>query len=149
MKWVGTKVDLDKHVLLPIALDTADSLDKIGEDYISDLSKTSIDFSKPLWEIHLLNIKTSDAESTAVFRIHQSLDDGMSLMSLVLACTPQISDLEALPTLPAKNSSSPDPVNSGGIWWKSRLIWNSIVDILMFVATTLFLSYTPTPLNGD
>ncbi|XP_019081272.1 wax ester synthase/diacylglycerol acyltransferase 5 isoform X2 [Vitis vinifera] len=148
MKWVRTKVDLDKHVIVPRIHNTIDSPDKTVEDYISNLSKTSIDFSKPLWELHILNLKTSDAESIAVFRSHHSLGDGMSLMSLVLACTRQISNPEALPTLPVKKSSNPDPVNSGGIWWTIQLFWNTIVDVLMFVATALFLKDTVTPLSG-
>eukprot|EP00261_Vitis_vinifera_P040032 XP_019081275.1 PREDICTED: O-acyltransferase WSD1-like [Vitis vinifera] len=72
----------------------------------------------------------------------------MSLMSLVLACTRQISNPEALPTLPLKKTSNPDPVNSGRIWWTIQLIWNTIIDVLMFVATTLFLKDTKTPLNS-
>ncbi|CBI40536.3 unnamed protein product, partial [Vitis vinifera] len=120
MKWVPTKVDLDKHIIIPSLHHTISSPDKMVEDYISNLSKTYIDYSKPLWELHILNIKTSDAESVAVFRIHHSLGDGMSLMSLVLSCSRQISNPKALPTLPAKKTSNPDPVNSGRICngWK-------------------------------
>lgn len=147
MKWVPTEVDLEKHVIVPTFHSTVDSPDKIVEDYISDLSKTSIDLSKPLWELHLLNIKSSDAESIAVFRIHHSLGDGMSLMSLVLACTRQISNPEALPTLPVAKKSIPDPMSSGGFWWKIQLVWNTIVDVLLFVATALFLRDTATPLS--
>lgn len=153
MKWVPTKVDVDKHVIVPNlpipGTPDSSSSDKIVEDYISDLSKTSVDLSKPLWEIHILNLKTSDADSVAVFRIHHSLGDGMSLMSLVLACTRQISNPEALPSLPVRKISTPDPMNTGGIWWTIQMVWNTIVDVLMFVATTLFLSDTPTPLSGD
>ncbi|XP_034709435.1 O-acyltransferase WSD1-like isoform X4 [Vitis riparia] len=148
MKWVPTKVDLDKHIIIPSLHHTISSPDKMVEDYISNLSKTYIDYSKPLWELHILNIKTSDAESVAVFRIHHSLGDGMSLMSLVLACSRQISNPKALPTLPAKKTSNPDPVKSGRIWWTIRLVWNTIIDVLMFLATTLFLKDTMTPLSN-
>ncbi|KAJ9681199.1 hypothetical protein PVL29_020193 [Vitis rotundifolia] len=148
MKWVPTKVDLDKQIIIPSLHHTISSPDKMVEDYISNLSKTYIDYSKPLWELHILNIKTSDAESVAVFRIHHSLGDGMSLMSLVLACSRQISNPKALPTLPVKKTSNPDPVNSGRIWWTIRLVWNTIIDVLMFLATTLFLKDTMTPLSN-
>lgn len=57
-----------------------DSPDQFVEDYIYNLSKTTIDKSQPLWDLHLLNVKTSDAEAIGVFRIHHSLGDGTSLM---------------------------------------------------------------------
>ncbi|RVW95492.1 O-acyltransferase WSD1 [Vitis vinifera] len=124
-----------QHVIVPRLHHTIDSPDKTVEDYISNLSKTSIDFSKPLWELHILNIKTSDAESIVVLRIHHSLGDGMSLMSLVLACTRQISNPEALPTLPLKKTSNPDPdtktpLNSGrkkgGVVGPRRFVYRTV-----------------------
>ena len=72
--------------------------DKFVADYMSNLSRSSIENTKPLWELHLLDIKTSNAEGTGVFRFHHSLGDGMSLMTLVLACTRKTSDLNAIPT---------------------------------------------------
>ena len=148
MKWFPTKVDLDKHIITPeLHCAADDSPDKVVEDYISDLSKTSIDDSKPLWELHILNIKTSDAEDVAVFRIHHSIGDGMSLMSLVLACTRQISNPKALPTLPVRNTAKNKAVKSKGIWWRIKLVWNTIIDVLMFTATLVFLKDTVTPLS--
>ncbi|KDP28488.1 hypothetical protein JCGZ_14259 [Jatropha curcas] len=159
MKWVRTKVDLDKHVIIP-KLDeiTIDSPDKFVEDYISNLSKTTISKSQPLWDVHLLNIKTADAESIGVLRIHHSLGDGTSLMSLLLACTRQISNPEALPTIPTtiRNKKQEQETDfKGKLWryvmavlWAIKLFWNSIVDAFMFLATTAFLKDTDTPLKG-
>jgi hypothetical protein len=62
---------------------------KFVEDYISNLTKTTIDKSQPLWDLHLLK------------RLEFSGDD-ISLMSLLLACTRQISYPSALPTIPGK-----------------------------------------------
>ncbi|KAK9279245.1 hypothetical protein L1049_012923 [Liquidambar formosana] len=130
-----------------------DSPEKFVEDYISNLSKTTIDKSKPLWDLHLLNVKTSEAEAVGIFRIHHSLGDGTSLMSLLLDCTRKMSDPEALPTVPVKKK--PALCNSSGFWhyflafWSVfRLLWNTLVDVLMFMATALFLKDTKTPLEG-
>ncbi|WMV50646.1 hypothetical protein MTR67_044031 [Solanum verrucosum] len=88
MKWVQTKIDLDQHIIIPeVDENEVESAEKFVENYIYKLSKTSLDRSKSLWEIHILNIKTCDAESVAIFRIHHSLGDGTSLISLLLACT--------------------------------------------------------------
>ncbi|KAI9200584.1 hypothetical protein LWI28_010120 [Acer negundo] len=88
MKWVPTGVDLDNHVIVPKLepnniIDS--TTDKIVEDYISNLSKSTIEMSIPMWDLHLLNIKTSYAEAVGVFRLHHSLGNGTSLMSLLLA----------------------------------------------------------------
>ncbi|KAJ0086272.1 hypothetical protein Patl1_07752 [Pistacia atlantica] len=70
LKWVNKKeVDLDKHVIVPM-LDpnNIESPDKFVEEYTSNLSKTGIKMSMPMRDLHLLNLRTSDAESVAVFR---------------------------------------------------------------------------------
>ncbi|KAI3856939.1 hypothetical protein MKX03_012347 [Papaver bracteatum] len=158
MKWVPTKVNLENHVIVP-QIDPEMDLSSPGkflEDYISDLSKTKIDMSKPLWELHLLNINTADSEAFGVFRIHHSLGDGTSLISLLLACTRQTSDPNALPTIPVtKTTSVRSSGNYTGIRWIIMAIrgflllaWNTLVDIFMFFATTMFIKDTETPLKG-
>ncbi|OVA00981.1 O-acyltransferase [Macleaya cordata] len=153
MKWVPTKVNLENHVIVPDLDPNMDSPDQFVEDYISNLSRTKIDLSKPLWELHLLNVKTAEAEALGVFRIHHSLGDGTSLMSLLLACTRQTANPEALPTIPVTKRSGSK--NSGrfwgifaAIWGFFWLVWNTLVDIVMFFATTMFLKDTETPLKG-
>ena len=68
----------------------------------------------------------------------------MSLMSLLLACTRQIDNPDALPTLPApKKKKNQDYEKSGGtggfitsfsqsfngLWWLLELLWNTLVDV--------------------
>lgn len=78
MKWVKTKVDLDKHVIVP---NVDNNMESNVENYIYNLAKTSInnDKSKSLWDLHLLNVKTSKSEASGIFRVHHSLGDGTSL----------------------------------------------------------------------
>lgn len=149
MKWVPTEVDLDKHVIVPnVCLDMETLSDKFVEDYICDLTKTTLDFSKPLWDLHLLNVKTSDAEATVIFRMHHSLGDGTSLMSLLLATTRKASDPMALPSLPMV-IRQPKSTTKSGSWWKAfELARNTIVDVLMVIATVMFLKDRRTPLTG-
>ncbi|OAY49015.1 wax ester synthase/diacylglycerol acyltransferase 11 [Manihot esculenta] len=159
MKWVRTEVDLDKHVLVPELDESIEAPDRFIEDYISSLTKTIINRSQPLWDLHLLNLKTSDAEAIGVFRIHHSLGDGTSLMSLLLACTRQISDPEALPTVPTMVKKQQQQEEKKGflvkfwmyvmkVWWVIQLFWNTMVDVFMFMVTMLFLKDTETPLKG-
>ncbi|XVE67225.1 hypothetical protein DITRI_Ditri08aG0142900 [Diplodiscus trichospermus] len=150
LKWVQKEVDIDKHVVVPRVdhQDTASS-DKFVEDYVANITKTKISMSIPMWDCHILNLKTSDAESTLVIRAHHSLGDGTSLMSLFLSCSRKVSDPDALPSFPAATKK---PRSSAG--WFSRfmsvllLIWNTLVDIWMCVATSYFLNDTQTPIKA-
>lgn len=161
MKWVQTRVDLDQHVIVPNIdpnMEEQES-DKFVEDYVYNLTKSSLNKSKPLWELHLLNIKTSNTQGIGIFRIHHSLGDGTSLMSLLLACTHQVSKPDELPTIPlkkrkkistAKCSSARGLMRKylAGIWLFLEMIWNTIVDIVTFGATALFLKDTETPIKA-
>ncbi|KAJ0086676.1 hypothetical protein Patl1_07743 [Pistacia atlantica] len=154
--WVPTEVNLDNHVIVPkLDPDDIDSPDKFVEDYISNLSKNKIKMSMPMWDLHLLNVKTSEAESVSVLRVHHSLGDGTSLMSLFLACTRKVSTPTEPPTIPMVKK-----VNSGKssrglkgkfikLWLDMWLLWNTLVDVMMFLATALMLiKDTKTPLKG-
>ncbi|KAE8077680.1 hypothetical protein FH972_016220 [Carpinus fangiana] len=153
-KWRRTTVNLEDHVIIPDLDPEVDFPDQFLEDYISNLTRNPMDLSKPLWELHLLNMKTSDAEAVGVFRIHHSMGDGASLVSLLLACTRKTSDPEAVPSVPVKKRAG--STNSGGFWWLFiavwsglRLIWNTLVDMLVFMATIVFLKDTKTPIKGS
>lgn len=155
MKWVPTEVNLDDHVIVPSVDRDMDSPDRFVEDYISYLTRTPLDSSRPLWELHLLNVRTSDAEAVGIFRIHHSMGDGASLMSLLLACTRKTSNPEALPTVPVQMRAGAGR-SSGRFWWfflaiwaAVKLIWNTLVDVVLFFATFLFLKDTETPIKGD
>ncbi|XP_060180585.1 wax ester synthase/diacylglycerol acyltransferase 5-like [Lycium barbarum] len=105
MRWVPTTVNIDDHIIVAqIVHDNMDT-DKLVEEYISSLSTTNVDMSKPLWDFHVLNVKTSHAEATSIFHIHHSIGDGTALMSLLLSCFRKTSDPTSLPTLPVSSSS--------------------------------------------
>ncbi|CAN4108409.1 unnamed protein product [Withania somnifera] len=162
MKWVRTGVDIEKHIVAP-QVDEQDlnesSPEIFVENYIRNISKTTLDKSKPLWDVHMLNVKTSDADGVAILRMHHSLGDGISLMSLLLACTRQTAHPDKLPTIPGTKKRAinleHNPYTAKGfcryfvtIWFYMRLFWNTIVDVLMFIATTMFLKDTNTPIKG-
>ena len=159
-RWIKTLVNVEDHVFVPdIDPDEiGDQGNKFVEDYISRLTMLPLDRSRPLWDIHILNVKTSDAEAIGVIRSHHSLGDGMSRMSLIMACTHKSSDPEALPTIPIlkrRENVSHGLRNTGwflssmfAIYATVRLIWNTIVDLLLLLATVLFLKDTETSLKG-
>ncbi|KAK8497266.1 hypothetical protein V6N12_047037 [Hibiscus sabdariffa] len=153
-KWVKTQVDLDNHVVVPVVDTEMESPALFIEDYISHLTTIPIDFSKPLWELHILNLKTPEAEAFAIFRIHHSIGDGMSLISILLACCRKSADPGALPTLPTQKQTD-DRGNRRKIVWLVLAVWsvlrlmsNTLVDLSLFMATILFMKDTKTPVKG-
>ncbi|VVB15814.1 unnamed protein product [Arabis nemorensis] len=154
--WVRTKVRVEEHVIVPVIDPDTKNPDQFLEDYISKLTTVPLDLSKPLWEIHILCLKTSNAESIGILKIHHSLGDGMSLMSLFLACTRKTSDPEALPTVAVQKKRFGPRCYSGffnkicwsfvALWFIIRLVFNTFFDVLMFALTICFLRDTETPL---
>ncbi|XP_064959300.1 wax ester synthase/diacylglycerol acyltransferase 11-like [Musa acuminata AAA Group] len=159
--WVPAKVVVDDHIVIPDLADPrriTTSPDQLVEDYIASLTCIPMDHSRPLWELHVLNFPTSDAAAVAVLRLHHSLGDGVSLMSLLLACTRKSSHPDSLPTVPSHYSRRPPApkrlharVFTLLLWLWAFLIltWNTLVDVVCFTATSIFLKDTPTPLMGS
>ncbi|KAK4489662.1 hypothetical protein RD792_005474 [Penstemon davidsonii] len=102
MSWKRINADINNHVITPSMDPNTESPDKFVEDYASWLSTIPMDLTKPLWEVHILNLQTSDANSTAIFKFHHSIGDGVSLISFLLACARKTSDPESFPTIPFK-----------------------------------------------
>ncbi|CAM0882131.1 unnamed protein product [Alopecurus aequalis] len=168
-KWVRTTVNIDDHVIVPDLDPTATSAnpDRALEDYVSSLSTLPMDHSRPLWELHVLDFQTSDAAAALVLRVHHSVGDGVSLLSLFIACTRRASDEAALPALPTTAARRAGPVYAlssrprlspswGALavfaaWVMSllALVWHTVVDVACFVATaTSILGDPPTLFKG-
>ncbi|KAF5959799.1 hypothetical protein HYC85_001008 [Camellia sinensis] len=147
LKWVATELNVDDHVVVPELDQNMELPDKFVEDYICNLTKTDVDKTKPLWDLHILDIKTSESEGVIVYRIHHSIGDGTSLMALLLACSRKVSDPEALPSIPVMKKSS--LIKNFGFWSVLLLVWNTIIGVLLFVATSLFLKDTETPIKAS
>ncbi|CAN6345917.1 unnamed protein product [Urochloa humidicola] len=159
-RWVRTTVNLDDHIIIP-DLDPASTSanpDQAVEDYLSSLSTAPMDHSRPLWELHVLDFPTSEAASAVVLRMHHSLGDGVSLLSLFIACTRSAADPARLPELPpaprraGPAHARPRPPLSAGlaaialwVWSYAVLAWHTLVDVVCFVATAWFLRDTRTP----
>ncbi|XP_011075993.1 O-acyltransferase WSD1 [Sesamum indicum] len=153
--WRRTRVDLENHVYVPDLDPDMENPDEFVEDFTSGLSRIPLDYAKPLWEVHILNVKTSDANSVVIFKIHHSMGDGVSMISLVLACSKKLSDPESLPVMPSKKQKQ-KPSGVGGlmkrwfvsVWIILVVIFNTLIDSALFLATILFLEDSKTPIKG-
>ncbi|KAI8017888.1 O-acyltransferase WSD1 [Camellia lanceoleosa] len=147
LKWKATELNVDDHIVVPKLDQNMDSPDKFVEDYICNLTKSDVDKTKPLWDLHILDIKTSDSEGVIVYRVHHSIGDGTSLMALLLACSRKVSDPEALPSIPVMKNSS--LLKKLGFWSVLQLVWNTIIGVLLYVATALFLKDSESPIKAS
>ncbi|KAI4989266.1 hypothetical protein ZWY2020_036583 [Hordeum vulgare] len=157
-RWVRTAVNMDDHTIIP-TLDpvaVAADPDRAVEDYMASLPALPMDRSRPLWEFHFLDFPTSEATSTVVIRVHHSMGDGMTLITLLLASARSAADptrLPAMPEQPARTGAiyAPPPRSAGvlafvsWVWSYLVLAWNTMVDVTLFAATIAFLSDPHTP----
>ncbi|GAB2221912.1 hypothetical protein Droror1_Dr00013107 [Drosera rotundifolia] len=153
-RWVLTKVNLDDHVIIPDVDPDTKNLDRFIEDYATDLSNKPFDLSKPLWEFHVLKIRTSNAEAIGFFRVHHSLGDGMSLLALTLSMSRKSSNPDEFPSIPTPIRKIRKSGDGGpyrylvALWSMLQLIWNTLVGFTLQLATIFFLKDTVTPLRS-
>ncbi|KAM3259256.1 hypothetical protein ACQJBY_050814 [Aegilops geniculata] len=168
-RWARTAVNVDDHMIVP-TIDTAAveaDPDRAVEDYVASVYTLPMDRSRPLWEFHFLDFPTSEAASTVVLRVHHSLGDGMSLITLLLASSRSAADPTRLPAMPEQPARAGaiyaprrrEPSSAGAlaafitwVWPYLVLAWNTMVDVSFFAATTVFLRDPCTPFrraDGD
>ncbi|KAH0936411.1 hypothetical protein HID58_013528 [Brassica napus] len=153
--WIPVSVRVEDHVIVPdLEYRNIDNPDQLVEDYTSNLANIPMDMSKPLWEFHFLDIKTSNAESIAIAKIHHSIGDGMSLVSLLVACARKTSEPSAL-TSTTTATAKPVTSMSSARWLFSGFllmmmaIFSTIVDVFKTLLTILFLRDTKNPLMAN
>ncbi len=75
--------DINRHVLRTALPGRADKAEL--QHLASDLMSTPLDFSKPMWQFHL--VEDYQGGSAVVLRIHHSYADGIALIHVLLALT--------------------------------------------------------------
>ncbi|KAF7020294.1 hypothetical protein CFC21_033410 [Triticum aestivum] len=153
-RWVQTVVNVDDHIIVPrLDLASVDSdPEKAVEDYVASPSLLPMDRRRPLWEFHFLDFPTSEAASTTVLRLHHSIGDGMSIITLLMASSRSTADPARLPAMPPppkrtgaiyQRCPQPPRLLSGDylawLWSYFVLAWHTLVDIVLLAATVLFL----------
>uniref|UniRef100_A0A1J3HZU8 O-acyltransferase WSD1 n=3 Tax=Noccaea caerulescens TaxID=107243 RepID=A0A1J3HZU8_NOCCA len=154
--WIPVSVRVEDHVIVPdLDYPNIENPDQFLEDYTSSIANTPMDMSKPLWEFHLLNIKRSNAESVVLARIHHSIGDGMSLMSLLVACSRKTSDPDALVSTTTTATTKPVDYMAltwwliAGFWFMIRVTFTTLIEFSKLMLTICFLRDTKTPLMGN
>ena len=85
------------------------------QQLVSDLMSTSLDFSKPLWQMHVVDGYSPDGKrdgGALIVRLHHAMADGMALVGVLLALTEMIPG--ALPPAPANGAVAAEPAEAAG-----------------------------------
>ncbi|KAK9166257.1 hypothetical protein Scep_001448 [Stephania cephalantha] len=157
-------VDLDSHVFVRDVVGSSNRDDDDDDDdeetvngYIANLCvSSSLSLDKPLWEFHVLR-----RQKCLVLRVHHSLGDGISLMSLFLACCRKADDPGEIPTIgptPTQSSSSsrssktrPSLSMVSMLRWAWRAVMMGVltlVFVLKFVGRALGVKDVKTCISG-
>ena len=80
---VDRNFDLDSHIHRTALPGAADK--KELEALVSDLASTPLDFTKPLWQFHLVD--NYEGGSALILRIHHCYADGIALIQVMLSMT--------------------------------------------------------------
>nr|GLL23705.1 O-acyltransferase WSD1-like [Ipomoea trifida] len=149
-RWRRVHVNVDDHLIVHrqrLSDDRTVSDEDCVNDFLADLAVSSpLDSDKPLWEFHLLV-----AHNCAVLRLHHSLGDGVSLMSMFLSCCRRVDDPDLPPVIAGLGTSS-DYRRRGKRSWSVmrflKVLWYTAVYVLKFVLRILWVKDKRTALSG-
>lgn len=91
--------DINRHVLRTALPGRADKAEL--QHLASNLMSTPLDFSKPMWQFHL--VEDYQDGSAVILRIHHSYADGIALIHVLLALTDPAPDAEPTPESEAEH----------------------------------------------
>ncbi|XP_023730754.1 wax ester synthase/diacylglycerol acyltransferase 11 [Lactuca sativa] len=147
-RWKKVELDIDRHIIfLPDAVDGSNDDDEAAvNDYIADLTVSCpLSTDKPLWEVHIL-----PAHKCVVLRLHHSLGDGVSLLSLMLTMCRKVSDADKMPTIELPPSSRSDRRESAGkrFWKLLKMIWFTLIYTFEFFLRSMWVRDKKTVMRG-
>ena len=92
---------IDDHVIVPSLSPSLLENHNIVNEYASFLvTAPPMNPCKPLCEVHVLNVPSEDATASLVFKIHHSVGDWVSLLSLILNSSRKTNDSQEPSIIP-------------------------------------------------
>ncbi|KAF6151470.1 hypothetical protein GIB67_016282 [Kingdonia uniflora] len=132
-----TRVNLENHVFVRDIKGNDDDDEDIVNEYLADLAVSSpLAFDKPLWEVHILR-----KQKCFVLRVHHALGDGISLMSLFLACCTKVDQTNTVARDKSSFTSSSTEKSIPGIakkaWRLVMVVVFTFIYVLKFIGRSL------------
>lgn len=160
LRWQKRTVNIDDHTFIPEFPPGEESYDGWVDDYVSKLALTPFDPSRPLWEFHVLNYKTSKAGATMVIKLHHALGDGISFMSTLFALVSRVDNPDlplTFPTVKPKSTVRSTTISKKcfvasflkRIWYLMLVVWYTLVDAISSSLRTMgWLDDSQLPIRG-
>ena len=144
------EVDLQEHVKIPKFPPSEFVYDEYLDEYVAEISMNPLSRTRPLWEIHVIKYKTSNAAATVIFKLHQALGDGYSLIGALLSTLKRADDPSLPLTFPSRQSSSKvNQNNDVNILKRATKVFSGIVDtVLDFGGFLVRGEDDPTPIRS-
>ncbi|KAH9294189.1 hypothetical protein KI387_040607, partial [Taxus chinensis] len=151
LKWCLREVVIDDHVIVPSLSQSFIENPNFVNEYTACLvTAPPLNPCRPLWEVHVLNASSGNAAATLVFRIHHSLGDCVSMLSLILNSTTKTTHAKLPPTVIPHQTSSSQTISTGllkTVWIKITALWLTFLCLLHYGATLLW-TQDRNPLRG-
>eukprot|EP00253_Pinus_taeda_P026266 PITA_26266 len=159
LRWQKTTVNIDDHIFIAEFPPKQESYDACVDDYISKMALKPLDQSRPLWELHFMDYKTSKAEATVLIKLHHSLGDGISFMSTLFSLATRVDNPDLPPTFPTAKRSYTKPMATSKqsiaakyfqrLWYVMIAVWYTIIDVTTsLLRTTGWMADSQLPIRG-
>ncbi|XP_021842448.2 wax ester synthase/diacylglycerol acyltransferase 11-like [Spinacia oleracea] len=154
--WKPTLVNLDDHVILHHHDNDNDNDDGGGEAeeeeeeeaavnaYLADISvSTPLSENKPLWEVHvLLGLKC------VVLRVHHTLGDAVSLMSMLSACFGKNKEMKSSDHNVKNHNQANKDWRGGGIFGLIKSLWFTFIFGMRLLGRIMWVKEKISVLSG-
>lgn len=152
--WKRTCINIDDHFIIhqnttivktDLEIEDGDDKEAAINSFLAEISvSTPLNENKPLWELHVL----MDL-NCVVLRVHHSLGDGVSLMSLLSSCF--CPKNEIISEVNEGDYSSMKDKSDGrkkGIWKLIKSLWLTMVFILRLLGRILWVKDKVSVVSG-
>lgn len=155
-RWKNVEVNLEEHVYIPSfpSEKSTEFYEDYLRDYLTKLAGEELQYTRPLWELHIIKYPTTNALNTLIFKLHHSLGDGYSLMGALFSCLRRV-DNPSLPiTFPSVRMRSSSTLNLPTHYFKTFIpnffysLVNTISDFVEGIIKSKFKEDDVTPLRS-
>lgn len=157
LRWQKRTVNIDDHMFIPEFPPGEESYDALVDDYVSKLALSPFHQSRPLWEVHILNYKTSKAGGTMIIKLHHALGDGISFMSTLFALVTRVDNPDLPLTFPTAKPTIRSTTTSNqffaaifhSLWHLMLIVWYTLVDVISTSLRTIgWIDDSQLPIRG-
>ena len=149
--WRKTHVNIDDHFIIidpPTATvtGTEDEVEVAVNAYLANLAvSTPLSEDKPLWEVHVLL-----SLNCVVLRVHHTLGDGASLMSMLSACFGKQKDgvVEKENGEIKERTKGAKKWRKGGVWGWVKTTWFTMVFSMKDIGMMFWVRDKPSVIYG-